>query len=78
MQYDHTAYMIETPDGLGRFVEYDGVAKMAIVEMDHSWLVAYPAEESYIIQDEREETQEVLDAAPPVKIVNKLCREDFP
>lgn len=24
-----------------------------------------------------EETQEVLDAAPPVKMVNKLCRDDF-
>ena len=55
MQYDHTAYMIETPGGPGRFVEFDGVAKMVVVEMDHSNLVAYPAEECFIIRDARKQ-----------------------
>ncbi len=53
MQYDQTAHMIETPDGLGRFVEFDGVAKMVVVEIDHSILVAYPAEECFIVWDAR-------------------------
>jgi hypothetical protein len=48
MIYDATAGYIETPDGPGKFVEFDGVHGTVTVEMDHRHLVIYPAELCYI------------------------------
>ena len=48
MIYDSTAGMIETPGGIGRFVEFDGNNGVVTAEMDNRYLVFYPAEDCYI------------------------------
>jgi len=48
--YDPTAGYIETPGGMGKFVEYDGNCGVVTVEMDNQYLVFYPAENCYINQ----------------------------
>lgn len=48
MTYDATAGFIETPDGPGKYVEFDGAHGTVTVEMDHSHLVIYPASLCYI------------------------------
>ncbi len=48
MIYDPTAGYIETPGGLGRFVEFDGNAGVVVVEMDNQYLVFYPAESCFV------------------------------
>ncbi len=46
--YDPTAGMIETPGGMGKFVEYDGNCGVVTVEMDNGCLFFYPAELCYV------------------------------
>jgi hypothetical protein len=46
--FDPTAGMIETPGGIGKFVEFDGNAGVVTVEMDNRYLVFYPAENCFI------------------------------
>ena len=48
--YDPTAGYIETPGGMGKFVEYVGNCGVVTVEMDYQYLVLYPAENCYINQ----------------------------
>jgi len=46
--FDPTAGMIETPGGIGKFVEFDGNVGVVTVEMDNRYLVFYPAENCFI------------------------------
>ena len=46
--YDPTAGYIETPGGIGKFVEFDGKNGVVTAEMDNEYLVFYPAEICYI------------------------------
>jgi hypothetical protein len=46
--YDPTAGYIETPGGIGKFVEFDGNCGVVLAEMDNEYLVFYPAEICYI------------------------------
>lgn len=48
MIYDPTAHDIETPAGIGKFIEYDGNTKTVLAEMDNMYLVYFPAEECFI------------------------------
>lgn len=48
MIFDPTAGMIETPGGIGKFVEFDGKSGVVTVEMDNSYLVFFPAESCYV------------------------------
>lgn len=48
MIFDPTAGMIETPGGIGKFVEFDGNVGVVTVEMDNQYLVFYPAENCFI------------------------------
>ena len=50
MLYDPTAGYIETPDGVGRFIEFDGCNKTVTVEMDNMYLVQYPAKDCYLFE----------------------------
>lgn len=45
---DITASYIETPGGLGKFVEYDNIKHTVTVELDYKYLVEYPAEKCFI------------------------------
>jgi hypothetical protein len=40
---------VETPSGIGRFVYYDHVNQIVVVEMDYSYLVKFPADKCYVI-----------------------------
>ena len=46
--YDPTANMIKTPDGWGKYVEFNPTTGKVTVEMDHSYLVEYDGEDCYI------------------------------
>lgn len=48
MIYDPTSGMIETPDGMGRFLEYDGENGVVAVEMDDRHIVFYPGESCFV------------------------------
>ena len=50
--YDHTAGQIKTPSGVGKFVQFDNVSQMVIVEMDYQYLAAFKASECYPIRKE--------------------------
>lgn len=52
MLYDPTAGYIETPGGVGRFVEYDGATQTVMVEMDNMFLVQYPATVCFLVDKE--------------------------
>ena len=49
VHYDPTSGMIETPGGIGKFVEYDGINEVVAVEMDYEYIVFYHASQCYII-----------------------------
>jgi hypothetical protein len=46
---DITANYIETPGGLGKFVEYDDVKHTVTMELDYKYLVEYPIEKCIFI-----------------------------
>lgn len=46
--YDVTAGNVETPLGIGKFVEYIPYKEVVIVEMDSNYLVEFDAKEVYI------------------------------
>jgi hypothetical protein len=46
--FDPTAGFVETPGGVGKFVEYDGNVGVVAVEMDNQYLVFYPAGDCFI------------------------------
>jgi len=46
--YDPTANMIKTPDGWGKYVEFNPATEKVTVEMDHSYLVEYDGKDCYI------------------------------
>lgn len=48
--YDPTAGWLDTPGGLGKFVYYDSTTGTVYVEMDCSYIVAYPAEQCFILR----------------------------
>lgn len=48
MIYDPTAGMVETPAGVGRYVEFDGKSGVVTVEMDNSYLAFFPGEDCFI------------------------------
>lgn len=48
MIYDPTAGYIDTPGGIGKFVQFDGNHGVVTVEMDNSYLVFFPAESCFI------------------------------
>lgn len=39
--------LVLTPDGVGRFVVFDPVLGVVVVEMDHEFQVAYPGQLCY-------------------------------
>jgi len=45
--YDPTAELIETPLGVGKFVEFDGVKGECVVEMGYGYLVRVDASKCY-------------------------------
>lgn len=47
--FDDTAAVIETPGGPGRFVEFDPGTGQVTVEVDHSYLVTYPADQCFLM-----------------------------
>jgi len=49
--YDPTAGWLDTPGGLGKFVYYDSTTSTVYVEMDCSYIVAYPAEQCFIVKE---------------------------
>jgi hypothetical protein len=46
--FDNTADYIETPGGMGKFIEYDGATKTVTVELDYSCRAIYPANVCYV------------------------------
>lgn len=46
--YDPTAGMVETPGGIGKFVQFDGSHGVVTVEMDNQRLVFFPAETCFV------------------------------
>lgn len=50
MIYDETADYVDTPGGLGKFVEFDGKTGVVTVEMDNQYLVFYPGDSCYILE----------------------------
>ncbi len=43
---------VETPAGIGRFVEYIGHTGKVVVEMDYTYLVEFDGREVYICEEE--------------------------
>jgi len=48
--YDMTSGYIETPGGIGKFVEYDPHSKKVTVELDYDCLVELDASECYPVE----------------------------
>lgn len=48
MIYDTTAGFIKTPEGEGKFVEYDSSREVVTVEMDNKYLVDFDANECFV------------------------------
>ncbi|MDI6840461.1 MAG: hypothetical protein QMD71_06420 [bacterium] len=46
--YDITAGSVQTPQGIGKFVEFIGHTGKVLVEMDYSYIVEFDAGEVYI------------------------------
>ncbi len=46
--YDSTAGYIETPGGMGKFIEFDGNTKTVTVELDYSCRAIFPADTCYV------------------------------
>jgi len=46
--YDPTAGDIQTPDGRGKYVWFDGLKGECIVEMDYMYLVRFDASKCYL------------------------------
>jgi hypothetical protein len=46
--YDPTAHDITTPDGEGKYVEFNPTTGMVTVEMDHRYLVEFDGKDCYI------------------------------
>ena len=46
---------IETPSGIGRFVYYDSIRSVVVVEMGYRYLVEFPASACYVIFKEEVE-----------------------
>lgn len=53
--YDPDAEFINVPDGIGKFVSFDGATGMVTVEMEFTKLVEYKASECSSIPKKREE-----------------------
>jgi len=45
--YDHTAGFVATPNGIGKYVQYNPETGTVIVEMDYSYLVEFSGAECY-------------------------------
>lgn len=46
--FDNTADYIETPGGMGKFIEFDGNTKTVTVELDFSCRAIYSADVCYV------------------------------
>lgn len=51
MYVDPTAGWIKTPGGVGKFVSFDPMKKVVLVEMDYAYLVEYDASECYLYEE---------------------------
>lgn len=51
MFIDPTAGWIKTPGGVGKFVSFDPMKKVVLVEMDYAYLVEYDAAECYVYEE---------------------------
>jgi hypothetical protein len=46
--YDYTAGNVQTPVGVGKFVEFEGCTGKVLVEFDYSYVAWFDGEEVYI------------------------------
>ena len=46
--FDITTGKVETPAGIGRFVEYDSVRRKVSVELDYEFIVEFDADKCFV------------------------------
>jgi hypothetical protein len=57
-RFDPSAAFVETPVGLGQYVDYDATTNTVCVEMDFRYLVAVPADQCWLAREEVTESHE--------------------